>query len=182
MSQENFRFLLRLVATATCFRDKTQTTPQNVSRNKWIIFFNKWRCKGIAKMCPKYYFFIHLFTCIPINKCGFAICYKLHQKTPDGEPPAVLWLIIECKFNHFFRKSQNYSPLFLLRVLNTFELITASFVAPDIKVRIRQRPITEMHCRFELSVHHNHQWNRLTIRFWTWGHIITNFFTYKYFG
>ena len=25
MSQENFRFLLRLVATATCFRDKTQT-------------------------------------------------------------------------------------------------------------------------------------------------------------
>ena len=24
-------------------------------------------------------------------------CYKLRQRTPDGEPPAVLWLIIGCK-------------------------------------------------------------------------------------
>ena len=24
-------------------------------------------------------------------------CYKLHQRTPDGKPPAVLWLIIGCK-------------------------------------------------------------------------------------
>jgi hypothetical protein len=28
-------------------------------------------------------------------------CYELHQRTPDGEPPAVLWLIIGCKGNHF---------------------------------------------------------------------------------
>ena len=32
---------------------------------------------------------------------------------------------------------------FLLSLLNTFELITASFVAPARKVRIRLRPITE---------------------------------------
>jgi hypothetical protein len=24
-------------------------------------------------------------------------CYELHQRTPDAEPPAVLWLIIGCK-------------------------------------------------------------------------------------
>ena len=29
-------------------------------------------------------------------------CYKLHQRTPNGKPPAVLWLIIECKGNHSF--------------------------------------------------------------------------------
>ena len=29
-------------------------------------------------------------------------CYKLHQRTPDGKPPAVLWLIIGCKDNHSF--------------------------------------------------------------------------------
>ena len=46
-----------------------------------------------------------------------AFCYKLHQRTPDAEPPAVLWLIIGCKGNHFCRKSQIYSHLFHLSLL-----------------------------------------------------------------
>ena len=29
-------------------------------------------------------------------------CYKLRQRTPDGEPPAVLWLIIGCKGKQIF--------------------------------------------------------------------------------
>ena len=42
---------------------------------------------------------------------------SLHQRAPDGEPPAVLWLIIGCKGNHSFRKNQIYSHLFVLSLL-----------------------------------------------------------------
>ena len=76
-------------------------------------------------------------------------CYELHQRTPDGEPPAVLWLIIGCKGNHSFRKNQIYSHLFLSSLLNALELTAASFVAPARKVRIRLRPITIIICRIQ---------------------------------
>ena len=52
-------------------------------------------------------------------------CYKLHplelcslatngtqERTPDAEPPAILWLIIGCKGNHFFRILQMHCHLF----------------------------------------------------------------------
>ncbi len=62
---------------------------------------------------------------------------KCIQWTPDDDPPAVLWFIIGCKGNHFFRKNQIYSHLFHQSLLNALELIVASFVAPARKVRIR---------------------------------------------
>ena len=68
---------------------------------------------------------------------------NLHQRTPDAEPPAVLWLIIGCKGKQFFLKNQIYSHLFLSSLLNTFELTAASYVALARKVRIRLRPIKD---------------------------------------
>ena len=95
-------------------------------------------------------------------------CYKLRQRTPDAEPPAILWLIIGCKGNHFCRKSQIYSHLFLPNLLNTFgntfELIAASFVVPARKVRIRLRPFTDFYADYSYVS------NYLT----TFAHIIHN--------
>ena len=80
-------------------------------------------------------------------------CYELHQRTPDGEPPAVLWLIIGCKGNHSFRKNQIYSHLFLSSLLNALELTAASFVAPARKVRIRLRPSVEKYAVYVLLLY-----------------------------
>ena len=44
-------------------------------------------------------------------------CYKLHQRTPDDVPPAVLWLIIGCKGNHFFGYDQMLCYFFMGFVL-----------------------------------------------------------------
>ena len=91
-------------------------------------------------------------------------CYELHQRTPDGEPPAVLWLIIGCKSNHSFRKNQIYSHLFLSSLLNALELTAASFVAPARKVRIRLRPFTDFYADYSY----------VSIYFTTFAHIIHN--------
>ena len=83
-------------------------------------------------------------------------CYKLHplelcslatngtqERTPDGEPPAVLWLIIWCKGNHPISIKQIYSYIFLPSLLSVSAITVASYVAPAWKVRIRLRPITQ---------------------------------------
>ena len=83
-------------------------------------------------------------------------CYKLHplelcslatngtqERTPDGEPPAVLWLIIWCKGNHSISIKQIYSYIFLPSLLSVSAITVASYMAPDRKVRIRLRPINE---------------------------------------
>ena len=91
-------------------------------------------------------------------------CYKLHQRTPDDVPPAVICLIIGCKGNYFFRKSKIYSHLFLSSLLNALKLIAASFVAPARKVRIRLRPITDFYADYSY----------VSINFTTFAHIIHN--------
>ena len=88
-----------------------------------------------------------------------------------------LWLIIGCrstfgrllptgrkKGNHFLWKNQIQTQLFALSLLNAFELIAASFVAPARKVRIRFRPSIEIICWFFLCFNY----------FTTFAHIIHN--------
>ena len=102
--------------------------------------------------------------CYKLLQCA-RLCRFACRRTPDEEPPAVLWFIIGCrstsgrllptgrkKGNHFFRKNQIYSHLFHQSLLNALELIVASFVAPARKVRIRLRPSTVMICRLSYSI------------------------------
>jgi len=65
------------------------------------------------------------------------------------------------KGNHSFWKNQIYSHLFLLSLLNTLELIAASFVAPARKVRIRLRPITQYLLTYRTHWLHSHEFSQL---------------------
>ena len=93
-----------------------------------------------------------------------AFCYKLHQRTPDVEPATIYDSSSGAKVIILSERTKSIQLFFLLSLLNTFELIAASFAALAKKVRIRLRPFTDFYADYSY----------VSFYFTTFAHIIHN--------
>ena len=142
-------------------RPNKHHAQQHESRNKTTSFFSYSIFTNFGKISC---FSLYKGSLGDWGKLGYELatvlnsifCYKLHplelcslatngtqERTPDGEPPAVLWPIIGCKGNHSISIKQIYSYIFLPSLLSVSAITVASYMAPARKVRIRLRPITQ---------------------------------------